>query len=224
MSEGDFPRALRERMANPSVIRWAVIPLVSLGILVLSAALSYWLTRPMAPPPEEPRAEEAAPPPAERPVDPSLPALERPAVVPHPTFPSRPSQLPETATAVPESPGTRRVAEVDPVIEATTGRISPEDVRVAIRAVTPLVQQCFEDAAQRNRGPQTVRLRFTVEGQGEAGQMTGGQLLGSTIPDPMVQACVLDSLLDARFPAPAGGGKATVVYPFEFRVLGEAGR
>ncbi|NPC83705.1 energy transducer TonB, partial [Pyxidicoccus fallax] len=120
--------------------------------------------------------------------------------------------------------GTRRVVEVEPVIESTTGRIHPEDVRVAIQAVTPLVQQCFEDAAQRNRGPQTVRLRFTVEPRGEDGQMSGGELLESTIPDPMVQACVLDSLLDARFPAPPGGGKATVVYPFQFRAPGDAGR
>ncbi|MFP2911742.1 AgmX/PglI C-terminal domain-containing protein, partial [Pyxidicoccus sp. 3LFB2] len=120
--------------------------------------------------------------------------------------------------------------EAEPVIESTTGRIDSEDVRVALRAVTPLVQQCFEDAAQRNRGPQKVRLRFTVEPgapgslTAEGGQMSGGELLESTIPDPMVQACVLDSLLDARFPAPAGGGKATVVYPFEFRVPGDAGR
>ncbi|WP_163996287.1 AgmX/PglI C-terminal domain-containing protein [Pyxidicoccus caerfyrddinensis] len=211
-------------MANPSVIRWAVIPLVSLGILVLAAALSFWLTRPV-----EPRPEPASPPSveAERPPDPSIPPIEPPAVVPPPPFPSHPSQLPTTtapAPETPEAPGTRRVVEVEPVIEATTGRISPDDVRAAIRAVTPLVQQCFEDAAQRNRGPQTVRLRFTVEGKEAEGQMTGGELLASTIPDPMVQACVLDSLLDARFPAPPGGGKATVVYPFEFRVLGEAGR
>ncbi|QSQ19963.1 AgmX/PglI C-terminal domain-containing protein [Pyxidicoccus parkwayensis] len=207
-------------MANPSVIRWAVIPLVSLGILVLAAALSLWLTRPQAPRPEAPPPQVAEQP------DPSIPPLEKPAVVPPPPFPSHPSQLPTpptpTETAAPS--GARRVAEVEPVIESTTGRITPEDVRVAIRSVTPLVQECFEDAAQRNRGPQTVRLRFTVEGQGEAGQMTGGELLASSIPDPMVQACVLDSLLDARFPAPPGGGKATVVYPFEFRVLGEAGR
>ncbi|MCY1016577.1 AgmX/PglI C-terminal domain-containing protein [Pyxidicoccus sp. MSG2] len=212
-------------MSNPSVIRWAVIPLVSLGILVLAATLSWWLLRPVEPPPRE-----ATPPPAEaeRPPDPSIPPLEAPAVVPPPPFPSHPTQLPATVTPTPTPPptatGTMRVAEVDPVIEATTGRISPDDVRGAIRAVTPLVQQCFEDAAQRNRGPQTVRLRFTVEGKDAEGQMTGGELMESTIPDPMVQACVLDSLLDARFPAPAGGGKATVVYPFEFRIPGEAGR
>ncbi|MFP2929979.1 AgmX/PglI C-terminal domain-containing protein, partial [Pyxidicoccus sp. 3LG] len=134
--------------------------------------------------------------------------------------PGAPSHSPPS----PPPDSARRVVEVEPVIESTTGRIAPEDVRVAIRAVTPLVQQCFEDAAQRNRGPQTVRLRFTVEPGEDGGAMKAGELLESTIPDPMVQACVLDSLLDARFPAPPGGGKATVVYPFQFRVPGEAGR
>jgi len=220
-------------MPSHSIIRWVLIPGLSLGVLVLSAALSFWLTRPVLPAPSQQApqpptlASEVRPPePRPRPVDPSLPDLEPPAIVPPPPFPAPRSQLP----VAPAPPGTRRVVEAEPLIEATTGRIAPEDVRVAIRAVTPLVQQCFEDAAQRNRGPQTVRLRFTVEPRGEGapggadGQLSAGTLLESTIPDPMVQACVLDSLLDARFPAPAGGGKATVVYPFQFRALGEAGR
>jgi hypothetical protein len=214
-------------MASRSLIRWILIPGLSLGVLVLSAALSYWLTRPgdVTPPPHDvPEAPDPAPeaPPGATPADPSLPALEPPAVVPPPPFPAPRTQLP--ASPALEPPGTRRVVEAEPVIESTTGRIHPEDIRVALQAVTPLVQQCFEDVAQRNRGSQRVRLRFTVEPGGEGGRMSGGELLESTIPDPMVQACMLDSLLDARFPAPAGGGKATVVYPFEFRAPGDAGR
>ncbi|WP_164009075.1 AgmX/PglI C-terminal domain-containing protein [Pyxidicoccus trucidator] len=218
-------------MPNRSIIRWVLIPGLSLGVLVLSAALSFWLTRPVLPEPSRDMPEPAtlapeslpAEPPS-RPADPSLPPIDPPAAVPPPPFPSPRSQLPVAPETAPA--GTRRVVEVEPVIESATGRIDSQDVRVALRAVTPLVQQCFEDAAQRNRGPQTVRLRFTVEPggeRGEAGQLTGGELLESTIPDPMVQACVLDSLLDARFPAPPGGGKATVVYPFEFRAPENAG-
>ena len=216
-------------MPSRTTIRWLLIPGLSLGVLVLSAALSYWLTRPVVLPepardavPESPAPAPEAPP-GETPADPSLPDIEPPAVAPAPSFPAPRTQLPALPGAEPDD-GARRVVEVEPVIESTTGRIHTEDIRVALRAVTPLVQQCFEDAAQRNRGPQRVRLRFTVEGKGAEGQLAAGELLESTIPDPMVQACVLDSLLDARFPAPAGGGKATVVYPFEFRALGEAGR
>ncbi|NOK07097.1 hypothetical protein HNV27_37265, partial [Myxococcus xanthus] len=43
-----------------SLIRWLVIPGVSLGVLILSAALSYWLTRPVH---DEPLP--VGPPPAE---------------------------------------------------------------------------------------------------------------------------------------------------------------
>ncbi|MCP3139047.1 AgmX/PglI C-terminal domain-containing protein [Pyxidicoccus xibeiensis] len=217
-------------MARGSIIRWVLIPGLSLGVLILSAALSYWLIRPAQPPlPPEAPPPEALPtppsgPPPEPPSEPSPPRLEPAPVVPPPAFPSPQGTVPVPTPPASASDGARRVAEVEPVIESTTGRIDTEDVRVAIRAVTPLVQQCFEDAAQRNRGPQTVRLRFTVEPGEGGGAMKAGELLDSTIPDPMVQACVLDSLLDARFPAPPGGGKATVVYPFEFRVLGEAGR
>ncbi|GEL71059.1 AgmX/PglI C-terminal domain-containing protein [Myxococcus virescens] len=212
-----------------SLIRWLVIPGVSLGVLILSAALSYWLTRPIhdaplpvGPPPAD---ELPAPQPSGTRIAPT-PGLSPPSVTPPPVQP--PPGFPSSRTDVPAPPAAsgdpRRVVEVEPVVESTTGRIHADDIRAAIQAVTPLVQQCFEDAAQRNRGPQTVKLRFTVEAGNEGGVMSAGELVSSTIPDPFVQACALDSLLDVRFPAPFGGGKATVVYPFEFRVPGETGR
>ncbi|AKQ68811.1 hypothetical protein A176_005723 [Myxococcus hansupus] len=213
-----------------SLIRWLVIPGVSLGVLILSAALSYWLTRPVhvEPPPPEPPPPVEAPPAAPQPDVRAIPTpgltppdTTPPPVLPPPSFPSSQRVVP---TPPPPSGDPRRVVEVEPVIESTSGRIHADDIRAAIQAVTPLVQQCFEDAAQRNRGPQTVKLRFTVEAGREGGVMSAGELVSSTIPDPFVQACALDSLLDVRFPAPFGGGKAQVVYPFEFRVPGDTGR
>ncbi|NTX15442.1 AgmX/PglI C-terminal domain-containing protein [Myxococcus sp. CA051A] len=202
-----------------SATRWVVLPLVCLGILVLLAAVAFWLTQPGdAPPPDEP------PPPVEAPVrpEPTPPARRPPPVVPPPAFPSPQSAVP--VLPGPDQPDLRRVITTEPVIESVDGDLRPEDIEAAIKAVTPLVQQCFEDSAQRNRGPQAVKLRFIVEARGGGtGEMRGGELLVSTIPDPMVQACVVDSLLDIGFPTPSRGGKATVVYPFEFRVPMEAG-
>jgi|GEM_PF-1074249 len=214
-----------------SLIRWLVIPGVSLGVLVLSAALSYWLTRPIQagppagpPPAAEPPAAPAGPP-ADARARPT-PGLTPPNAAPAPVLP--PPSFPSPHSVVPTPPAPsgdpRRVVEVEPVIESTSGRIHADDIRAAIHAVTPLVPQCFEDAAQRNRGPETGKLRFTVEAGQEGGVMSAGELVSSTIPDPFVQACALDSLLDVHFPAPLGGGRATVVYPFEFRVPGETGR
>ncbi|NBD07693.1 MULTISPECIES: AgmX/PglI C-terminal domain-containing protein [Corallococcus] len=213
--------------SHPTLPRWLLIPGVTLGLFLLFALGAAWVTRFLdraqeqdepaeppraapprtpAPPPESPRAETHAEPP------------------PLPTAPVRePTRAPPPPRGGPDAPDPRRVEWVEPEVEATSGRIDAEDLRLALQAVTPLVQQCFQDAAQRNRGTQEVKLRFTVEGEGADGKMNRGELLSSTIPDPMVQACVLDSLLDARFPAPHLGGSATLVYPFRFGVPGDAG-
>ncbi|RKH44904.1 hypothetical protein D7X96_11050 [Corallococcus interemptor] len=212
-------------MASPNrtLVRWLLIPGLSLGLFLLFTLGAAWVTRfmeappapePPAPPPVLPRREAA-------PIAPELPRATAPA--PRPTAPVRePPRAPPPREDF-DAPDPRRVPVVEPVVERTSGRIDPEDLRLAVQAVTPLVQQCFQDAAQRNRGAQEVKLRFTVEGEGSEGKMNRGVLVSSTIPDPMVQACVLDSLLDARFPAPRLGGSATVLYPFRFTVPGDAG-
>jgi hypothetical protein len=212
-------------MPSPSPYRWLLIPGATLAVFLLFALGAAWVTRfldapvPATAPPEAPpeaARPQAPPPPPEPPREaaPSAPPRAEPAPA---------VQAPPPPTGGPDTPDPRRVEWVEPLVESSTGDIDPADVRVAIAAVTPLVQQCFEDAAQRNRGGQEVKLRFTVAGEGEAGKLDRGELLGSTIPDPMVQACVLDSLLDARFPPPRRGGSATVVYPFRYRVPGDAG-
>ncbi len=90
--------------------------------------------------------------------------------------------------------------------------------------MVPLIRQCFEDVAERNPGPQTVKLKFTIEGQGLTGHFRDGEVVDSSIQDPFALACFLDSLLDVRFPAPRGGGKVTITYPFTFQPGGDAGR
>ncbi|QSQ10712.1 AgmX/PglI C-terminal domain-containing protein [Myxococcus landrumensis] len=201
-------------MPQRPVIRWVALPLLCLGLLLLIAAVSWWFTRTS----DAPTVAEAPAHPLEEPSPPNTP------VVPPPAFPSPQSAVP--VLPGPGEPKARRiVAAVEPVIESYEGDFRPEDVRAAIQAVTPLVQQCFEDAAQRNRGLQSVKLRFNVESRGGGrGQMNRGEVLVSTIPDPMVQACVVDSLLDIDFPTPSRGGRAQVVYPFVFGEPGETGR
>ncbi|MBE4747566.1 AgmX/PglI C-terminal domain-containing protein [Corallococcus sp. ZKHCc1 1396] len=212
--------------SHRTLLHWLVIPGVSLGLLLLCALVGSWLTRPtdtQVPPVPFPEPPPAAEPRAPSPVPPREPAPATAA----PTAPPRPPEPAPAVRAPPrasfDAPDPRRVAIVEPLVESSSGRIDAEDLRLALQAVTPLVQQCFQDAAQRNRGTQEVKLRFTVEGENGDGKMNRGELLRSSIPDPMVQACVLDSLLDARFPAPRLGGTATVVYPFRFAPPGEAG-
>ncbi|GMU02954.1 hypothetical protein KH5H1_70740 [Corallococcus caeni] len=208
--------------SNRTLFRWLLIPGLSLGLFLLFTLGAAWVTRftdaPEPPGPTAPAREpRRAPPPRA-----TAPAPEAPRAPP-PAAPVREPPRPPPPGEAWDAPDPRRVEVVEPVVEASSGRIDAEDLRLAIQAVTPLVQQCFQDAAQRNRGAQEVKLRFTVEGEGSEGKMNRGVLVSSTIPDPMVQACVLDSLLDARFPAPHLGGSATVLYPFRFTVPGDAG-
>ncbi|RYZ35663.1 MAG: AgmX/PglI C-terminal domain-containing protein [Myxococcaceae bacterium] len=210
--------------SHRTVLHWLVIPGASLGLLLLCALVASWLTRP-GEVPEAPDAVASAKAPDTHPRAPEAPPREPPRATAPPTPSSPPPSLaraPAPRTG-PDAPDPRRVALVEPQVESSTGRIDAEDLRLALQAVTPLVQQCFEDAAQRNPGTQEVKLRFTVEGENGDGKMNRGELLASSIPDPMVQACVLDSLLDARFPAPRLGGTATLVHPFRFGPPGEAG-
>jgi outer membrane biosynthesis protein TonB len=208
-----------------TLLHWLLIPGLSLGLFLLLALGAAWVTRIFEAPPQEP-VELPAPPMPPRPAPaPAPPPSEPPrttAPLTPPPAPPRESLSPPRLST-PNAADPRRVALVEPQVESSSGRIDAEDLRLALKAVTPLVQQCFQDAAQRNRGAHEVKLRFTVEGEGSEGRMNRGELVSSTIPDPLVQACVLDSLLDARFPAPHLGGSATVVYPFRFSVPGEAG-
>jgi hypothetical protein len=114
--------------------------------------------------------------------------------------------------------------EAEPREEARTGPVDREEIRQAISAVVPLIRQCFQDIAERYPGNQSVTLKFTLEGQGPTGHFRNGEVAESTIQDPHAQACFLDSLLDVRFPAPRGGGRVTLSYPFRFVPKPDAGR
>lgn len=205
---------------------------------VIACAIALWLTRPMpavvkgeAPGTARPvaLADGGYAPTASAPVDPrpivgtgAAAAMTAPEVQEPPRPPSAlprdqwPEQLRGTGrtTAAP--------APIAPQEEEVSS-VSKDDIRRAIRSVTPLIRQCFEDAAEKNPGDHRVVLRFTIEGQGTSGRMDEGEIVESSIVDPWVQACFLESLTDAQFPAPSGGGTVTVTYPFAFTRRPDAG-
>ncbi|MBI3186002.1 MAG: AgmX/PglI C-terminal domain-containing protein [Myxococcales bacterium] len=102
--------------------------------------------------------------------------------------------------------------------KAAGGRpsVEKEEARAAVRAVEPMVRQCFFEVAGRYPGRQRVTLAFTIAGQGPNGSLEGGEVLESTVKDPTLEACFLEALADARFPAPQSGGRLRVDYPFSF--------
>ncbi|HYH99860.1 AgmX/PglI C-terminal domain-containing protein [Hyalangium sp.] len=153
------------------------------------------------------------------------PALPAPSEAP-PTSPSPPRTFGEGSTLPSRSPPSPPITlpEAEPQAEPPFDAVDKEDVRRAIQTVVPLIRQCFLDVAERYPGPHTVKLKFTIEGQGLTGHFRDGEVEDSSIQDPFALACFLDSLLDVRFPAPRGGGRVTITYPFHFQPGTDAGR
>ncbi|MDQ3262108.1 MAG: AgmX/PglI C-terminal domain-containing protein [Myxococcota bacterium] len=215
-------------MRSPKVV-------LALGAaLVVAMLAALWLTS--APMPEAPTAVEATtplPPPPELVRARASGDLQPPAlssldagspgattlgtpIRPGVNSPLPPEQWPERIR-----PTERTV--VTPPPSEDLPQVSKEEIREAIQAVTPLVARCFNDAAVRNPGDQKVKLKFTIQGQGLSGHFQDGEVVESTIVDPWVQACFLEALTDADFPAPSGGGTVTVTYPFSFVDAKDAG-
>jgi hypothetical protein len=220
-------------MSGRSVLLWVLIPFLGL------CALALWLTRPASPPAAIEAREEQGPALA---VPPSSPAVPRPGGnPPEPAAaPSTPPSAPPPATLSPPfrtlgegstlpsrspPPPPASIPEAEPQQESSEPPpVDKEDIRRAIQTVVPLIRQCFEDVAERYPGAQTVKLKFTIEGQGLTGYFKDGEVVDSSIQDPFALACFLDSLVDVRFPAPRGGGRVTITYPFHFQPGGDAGR
>ncbi|MDY7226624.1 AgmX/PglI C-terminal domain-containing protein [Hyalangium rubrum] len=214
-------------VSGRALILWIVLPFVGL------CALALWLTRPEPDVPSERQAVPTPPPPPPTPAP--APAEPPPRAVAPPAAPPEAPQVPPTPGGQPPRPGASlpsrflpppaiSIPEAEPREESSEGTVDKEDVRRAIQSVVPLIRQCFQDVAERHPGTHSVTLRFTVEGQGLTGHFRDGEVVDTTVQDPFAQACFLDSLLDVRFPAPRGGGRVTITYPFRFVPNPDAGR
>ena len=213
-------------MSGRSIVLGVLVPFVCL------CALALWLTRPVPTPPTPVRAEESVPtlapapapgepqPPPPTAVQPSAPSPRNSAPPHSPRTFGEGSTLP--SRSAPPPPIT--IPEAEPREEALSGTVDKEEVRQAIQRVVPLMRQCFQDVAERFPGSQSVTLKFTLEGQGPTGHFRDGEVVETTIQDPFTLACFLDSLLDIHFPAPRGGGRVTITYPFRFEHGADAGR
>jgi hypothetical protein len=183
---------LKVDMSGRAVFLWVVIPFVVLS------ALALWFTRDT---PSHAVAREAPAVNAPAPPEPSrTPPVARPP----------PAEQPRAATPPPPP-------EDEPLEDPPPGTWSKEEVRVALRALQPLVRECLADASVRHPGAQDVKLRFTLEASGERGHFERAEVVESTLGDPFVHACLLDALADTQFSAPPGRAPLTLTQPFHFR-------
>lgn len=190
-------------MSGKSLLLWVVLP------FVLLSAVGLWLSgRHPAPAAPQLPARTAAPAPA-------------PAAAPTAASSGQDAPVPvtEPATAPPPEespPDPLGEAALEPGDAGVPGTVDRDALRAAVAGARPLVRQCFLDVTERYPGPQSVRLRFTLEAQGGGGRVRDAEVAESSIQDPFLLACFVDALEDVQFPAPRGGS-VTVTFPFRFR-------
>lgn len=102
-----------------------------------------------------------------------------------------------------------------PTITRTKGRpppaLSPDDVRRRVRAHISEVWACYKQGLARD--PQLtgrVSVQFQIDARGAVKR---AEVVGSTIADPAVGACIVKAARRWRFPRPTGG-HAEFTYPF----------
>jgi hypothetical protein len=101
---------------------------------------------------------------------------------------------------------------------APVGTLSKEAIQAAIKAVVPRVKQCFEQGLKKEPDlAGRVVVQFEIEADEEGrGVVNKGEVPESETVSPFFDACVLKEVAGAEFPAPEGGGKVVVRYPFQF--------
>ena len=103
-----------------------------------------------------------------------------------------------------------------------TASIEAEYIRDAVRAVQPLLAECYELAlaAARDAGEEPPQgrlvMRFEIMAEPEVGGVVDESevLEVSDVRHPTLDECFAETLYTLELPAPEGGGRITVRHPF----------
>lgn len=101
---------------------------------------------------------------------------------------------------------------VRPGVPNTSGQLDRAIIQRVIRRVLKPVDRCFEAELLRNPNlAGTVVVRFAIEANGSVSRAV------ATGVNASVSTCVAGVIRRLAFPAPPGGGRVMVSYPFNFR-------
>jgi len=93
--------------------------------------------------------------------------------------------------------------------------VSRDAVAAVIRGHRAQVRYCYEKELHRSHDlAGRVVVAWTIDARGRA---TGVRVTSSTMNHAAVESCLVHRVSSWRFPAPAGGGTATITYPFIFQ-------
>lgn len=92
--------------------------------------------------------------------------------------------------------------------------LTPEEVRLVVRAKLPEIRGCFE--AGLRRSPEIggrVLLRFTINSRGKPENV---RVVEDHLGEAAVSDCIIARLAEWQFPRPRGGASIEIAYPFVF--------
>lgn len=209
--------------------------LVAVAIIVVIVAVAFLLLRgrrDAAPDASLETTGPAGPPPAVAPAagrdpEPAPPAARAPTTsrAPPPAAPA------PTVPAGGQAKASARQAELLDTIRRARGEegvasaaardggaaLGAEEIRGAIRALTPKLHECYANRLKEQEGlGGVVVAKFTIVAKDGKGTIDEGEIKSSTLSDLRLETCMLHALTTARFPMPRGSGRVTVNYPFRF--------
>ncbi|MCX7978607.1 MAG: AgmX/PglI C-terminal domain-containing protein, partial [Bdellovibrionaceae bacterium] len=95
------------------------------------------------------------------------------------------------------------------------GGLDREVIAEVIRSKLGQILYCYE--RQLSANPDLygkVSVKFTI---GPSGQVESQFINDTTLKDKSVEGCILSRVASWKFPAPAGGTRVNVMYPFIFK-------
>jgi hypothetical protein len=99
------------------------------------------------------------------------------------------------------------------------GSLDREYIREAVRAVTPLLAECYELAREEDPTLEgRLIVEFTIGGDPEVGGVVEQSAVAedSALRHPVLDECVRETMYTIELPPPEEGGRVDVRYPFVF--------
>lgn len=100
------------------------------------------------------------------------------------------------------------------------GTLDKDYIRARIQEdLVPIAKECYESALEDDpKLAGKIVMQFGIAGDDEVGGVVDEASVdpSSTLTHPALGECMRESMMSLSFPAPEGGGRVAVTYPFEF--------
>ena len=104
--------------------------------------------------------------------------------------------------------------------DTPTGTLDKDYIQARIREdLVPIAKECYESALEDDpKLAGKIVMTFGIAGDEEVGGVVDEAAVDptSTLTHPALGECMRESMMSLSFPAPEGGGRVAVTYPFEF--------